>query len=239
MKWELFIPSYGRPAQQPTAQYFPEAHIVVPESQREDYEQNYPGRVLTIKDERDGNIARKRNACIDLALERGNKGLVMIDDDFVSVQSTLSNQLLMDWEFMGLLHNAFHVAQGFGAHLFGFSADVQPLHQEVNLPFSLGRFFYTVTGLLITELRYDESLDRQSDMDFWLQHVHRDSRALRFNHFSLTCKMKDEKQTGGIESKEESLADSKKLLTKWGSDVLNWDQKRGVFLTPKSPYKGI
>jgi len=235
----LFIPSYGRPNAVYSAEFFKSAQIVVPESQREDYEKNYPGRIIAIPDSKDGKIARKRNAILDYAFDQGLTQIVMIDDDFVEAGHNINRKVLNENQMLTLFEQGFQLCLDLQLHLFGFNSDIQPLHQEVNRPFSFGRFFYWILGILVTKRRFDERLDRQDDMDFWLQHIHQDKATLKFNHIGIQFRMKDRKQSGGIEFPEETMEDSERLLKKWGKDVLNYDKKRGVFLTPRSPYKGV
>lgn len=236
---ELLIPSYGRPDRVYSAEFFTGAKIVVPESQRADYEKNYPGRIIAIPDEKDGRIARKRNAILDYATDQGWDQIVMIDDDFVCAVDIIRNRQLGEPAVLKLMEQGFQMCVDLQLHLFGFNSDLQPLHQEVNRPFSMGRFFYWIMGILVTRRRFDERLERQDDMDFWLTNVREDKAVLRFNHIGIRFLMKDEKQHGGIEYKVETKEDSQLLVEKWGKKVLNYDKKRKVYLTPKSPYKSV
>lgn len=56
------IKSFRRAGRVRTLAAAPFAAVWVPESQGEEYERHYPGKVVTIPDSEDGNLCRKANA---------------------------------------------------------------------------------------------------------------------------------------------------------------------------------
>ena len=58
----IYIPSYNRSDLVRTYEYLGTGFIVVPESQKEDYKKKYGNAVLSIPDNKDGSVSKKRNA---------------------------------------------------------------------------------------------------------------------------------------------------------------------------------
>jgi hypothetical protein len=80
----IYIPSYNRHDKVRTYEYLGCGHIVVPESQEKDYKKRYGSAVVSIPDKRDGSVAKKRNAVLDLIKENEADGYGWVcDDDFI------------------------------------------------------------------------------------------------------------------------------------------------------------
>lgn len=75
----ICVPSYKRAEICITDKYIIGAKIIVPESQAEEY-RKYHENVISIPDELDWNISKKRNAILDLF---PNEDIVMLDDDII------------------------------------------------------------------------------------------------------------------------------------------------------------
>ena len=93
--YNIYIPSYNRPDNVKTFDYLGTGKIVVPESQKKDYQKKYGEHVLSIDDSLDGNIVKKRNAIIDLIKKKEKtKCAWIIDDDLVYIKRKKENKKL-------------------------------------------------------------------------------------------------------------------------------------------------
>lgn len=232
---KICIPSYKRAGNVSTYKIIPNSYIVIPESQYKDYSVEYDKkRIITIPDDRDGNVAKKRNAILDLV--EGDE-VFMIDDDLIRVKEVKSGKEIRGEDFISIIESGFRIIRELGLHYFGFNWNNQPLHNNPSVPFSFNKRFYGGFGIIKNELRYNEGLTRLEDTDFWLQQTRKDKATFRFNNIHIQCKMKQASQKGGIEEKEDSLEAEGILLKRWGTDVLKYSKKKELLAS--SPYKGI
>ena len=90
----IYIPSYNRADLVRTYEYLGCGKIVVPKSQEKDYKKKYGDAVVSIPDKKDGNIAKKRNAIIDLIRQRedienfNKKAIYILIREMTDVETT-------------------------------------------------------------------------------------------------------------------------------------------------------
>ena len=233
---KVYIPSYGRAGHVTTASAIPSAKIVVPESQVEDYEKFYPNRVVSIPDEKDGNVAKKRNAILDLVPD--GELFWMVDDDFKKAYRIKGSEVT---DVLQLMESHWLAMESMGISYGGFQITPDPIKSAEYMPFSLTKQVYQPTCLRKTELRYDEELGRHEDVDYYLKVMLRDRLCLRDNryHFEFQCN-KDKsstKQVGGIVGGEDSYKKSTDaLIARWGNLI---KIKHGRVNGVRSPVSGV
>ncbi len=231
----IYIPSYGRAGEVSTLDIIGAGKIVVPEKQYKSYAKHYPKKSLfVVPNNRDGNVAKKRNAILDLTPE---KYVAMFDDDLRSFYKISTREKLEGKQIHGLIRQGFMVAEELGARYFGFNWTTQPRQVFSGRPFSLNKVFWNVLCIIKTEIRFDENLKRCDDVDFWLKHVHRDKITLRFNYYHGDFRMKQKTQAGGISHKADPQHDIRILQKRYGKRLVPVvDGELGLV---KSPYKGV
>jgi len=213
----ILVPSYGRAGQASTMSILPSADIVVPESQWDLYEKTYPGRVLTIPDSKDGNIARKRNAVLDML--EPDEPCFMVDDDLLNVDKIKHGKLA---DVQQMLESFSNAAQDAGAYYGGFSNYNDPGKMAEYAPFSLTKPSYGCVFIRNDpSIRYDESLGRHEDVDIYLQYMLKHRFVFRDNryYFNFECNKDVAKrvQPGGIQGGDVEHRDALiALRKKWG-----------------------
>jgi len=181
------IKSYKRPDSVTTIKAFPFAYIWVPESQAADYEANYPGRIISIPDDLDGNLCRKQNAILDRApTETGCPWILILDDDITRMCYYESGEHIpMDPTHMrAFVEHHFCLADQLGVKMWGVQQNQDPLGHYTYRPFSLlSPILGPFHGHLDHDLRFDEYLDLKEDYDFWLRMIIRHRFTLRANKY--------------------------------------------------------
>ena len=234
---KILVPSYGRDGTASTMDILPSALIVVPESQREQYERHYPGRVIAIPDDQDGNISKKRNAMLEL-LAHG-EACWMVDDDLQRVHR-MKDGYVQDVE--QVLESFTVLAEQLGAFYGGFSNTSDPVKYAEYAPFSLCKPSYGCVYIRRdSRITYDTDLGRHEDADIYLQYMNKHRRVIRDNryYFQFECNKDTAKKTqrGGIEHNEEHYNPAlDKLIHKWG-DLIK--VKNGKMNGTRQPISGI
>lgn len=219
-KIHVAIKSYKRAGKVRTLKVVPFAHIWVPESQGEEYERYYPGRVITIPDERDGNAPKKFNAILDLS---PCPWTMILDDDIDGIgiwEQRIRRWMLPD-EIEQMFCRYFELANQFGVKLWGINQNKDELLYRVFSPFNLtAPVLGPFNGHLEPELRYDEKLVVKSDYDFWLLNILKHRKTLRVNRFHYSHD--HGKMPGGIVSMRTMDAEKEAveyMRVKWGDRV--------------------
>lgn len=228
---KIIIPSYKRANNVFTKKIFPEAIVVVPESQKEEYEKNY-SNVVAIPDERDGSVAKKRNAVLDLF----NEDVFMVDDD-ISGFLDLRTDAEIDAEIMmKYVDNGFEMARDMGAGMFGFNISKDKMKFKNFSPFSLTKQVYYAVGILKDEIRYDEELNVAEDVDFFSNKLHKYHRVLRFN---FIYPQQAKRKGGGVDYSIDQLPFYEKLQRRWGSNIIEIKDKKKMKIGVHSPIMGV
>jgi hypothetical protein len=237
----LIIPSYKRSHALSGADYFKSAKYCVPESQRDEYAQVLGvARVLTIPDQADGLITRKRN----WILENIPRPLVMVDDDVreigyyegrdgtkdgdVHKSRTLCPEQVQDW-----MDRSADLSGELGCRLWGLSTTIDNRNYKEFLPFSLTSIVLgPFQGHLDHSLTFDDQVGTKDDYDMVLQQFKKYRRVLRLNKFHyLTAERichwnhsKDEKRggIGAYRSKDMEEEYCKAIMHKWGTDTISY-----------------
>ena len=226
----MLIPSFGRGGGTSTDSII-SGTLVIPASQESSYANN-PGHIELIPDDRDGSVAKKRNACLDLC-DPGEL-VWLIDDDLKRV----------DWIKHGpvddvdqLLESHADLMDSIGADFGGFAITADPVRYIEQRPFSLTKPSYGAVCIRNTGLRYDEALSRHEDADYFLQVLHSGGKVIRDNRFFFTfdCNAdKQKKQVGGIVGTESDHRAALGLLVKrWGKRIKIKDGKMNGIDTPR------
>jgi hypothetical protein len=250
----IIIPSYNRANGLQGVEYFKHAKYCVPESQANDYAKVVGSkRVLTLPDNQDGNIVKKRN----WILKNIARPLIMIDDDVKSIgyyesrngkndgehkKKTLeSNQLMRFFE------SSFVLTNDFGCKMWGLSQNEDNRIYKEFLPFSLKQIALgPFQGHLEHDLMFDELVGSKDDYDMALQQLRKYKMILRWNKFHYLCEHGD--NSGGIVSyrtKEKEIEYCKQIMVKWGKKIISYripPKKMSDLLNAKHvkvPIKGV
>ena len=248
----VIIPSYKRANDLKGKDYFFMAKYCVPESQIQDYiDVVGKDRVISLPDEQDGDITRKRN----WILKNIPRPLIMIDDDVsnlvywdnrINGNSYLSKELPRDY-LEDVLKSFISMAEQFNVKLFGVSQNKDDRTHKEFCPFNLTNIVLgPFQGHLEHDLLFDERVGTKDDYDMALQHLSKYKKVLRFNKFAYDCEHGDNK--GGIvsyRSKEKEIEYCKAIMMKWGTKVIKYQippRKMTDLLNAKKvnvPIKGV
>lgn len=250
----VIIPSYKRSHDLKGKDYFFMAKYCVPESQKDEYIKEVgKDRVITLPDNEDGDIVKKRN----WILKNIPRPLIMIDDDVSEIgyyesrngkvdgnhsRKTLDKNKLIDF----FKHN-FQLAQDFGCKMWGISQNQDNRIYKEFLPFNLSNIILgPFQAHLEHNLLFDNKVGTKDDYDMALQQLHKYKKVLRLNKFHYLCEHGDNK--GGIvsyRSKEKEIEYCKQIMLKWGKKIIQYripPQKMTDLLNAKKvnvPIKGV
>lgn len=250
----VIIPSYKRSHDLKGKDYFFMAKYCVPESQKDEYIKEVgKDRVITLPDNEDGDIAKKRN----WILKNISRPLIMIDDDVSEIgyyesrngkvdgnhsRKTLDKNKLNDF----FKHN-FQLSQDFGCKMWGISQNQDNRIYKEFLPFNLSNIILgPFQAHLKHDLLFDNKVGTKDDYDMALQQLQKYKKVLRLNKFHYLCEHGDNK--GGIvsyRSKEKEIEYCKQIMLKWGKKIIQYripPQKMTDLLNAKKvnvPIKGV
>ena len=240
--FDIYIPTYGRAGKMLTHKLLPEAFIVCPESQLEEYKIHYPDmKFFPCPDEVEGNMAKKRNWIKDNARK---DWFIMVDDDIQYFQYIENGkQLKLDYDhILELFYNCFVMCEEIGTVLWGINLQTDPKFYREFSPFSclsvvLGPF----TGHIKNSLRYDETLPTKEDYDYSLQVLQKYHKILRFNKYAYMAGHINNAVGGSTSFRRLKLEEEQNALLqkKWGKKVVKYDMKKDIDPVVKIPLKGI
>ena len=228
----IYIPSYNRCDLVRTYEYLGCGHIVVPESQEKKYKKRYGSAVISIPDNKDGFVAKKRNAVIDIIKEKEADGYGWLcDDDFVNLKRKKERQKMSREDCLEHFERLYIMAKDMGAKYGGFDYSEDNMKLKDYAPFSLTKVSF---GLILLNakdgLKYDERLLVNEDYDFFLQKINKSRRIIKDNQY-VACFYGED---GGKDSViKYDRSDQRKYATminnKWGFNTMNWNKTKFEF----------
>jgi len=248
----IIIPSYKRSHDLKGKDYFYMAKYCVPESQKKEYiDVLGKERVITLPDDEDGDIVKKRN----WILRNIPRPLIMIDDDVSKLvywdnrkkgSDYLSKKLPKDY-LEHIFKSFISMAEQFDVKLFGMSQNKDDRTHKEFVPFNLTNIVLgPFQGHLEHDLIFDERVGTKDDYDMALQHLNKYKKVLRFNKYAYDCEHGDNK--GGIvayRTKEKEIEYCKNIMLKWGKKIIRYQippRKTTDLLNAKNvniPIKGV
>lgn len=225
--------SRGRARSVLTHKIVPDATLVVPRNQADEYRNaGYGLDIVPIPDNVIG-VSAVRNCIIRTFAE---DCIVMFDDDVIKCVTlvNLRNRSLTPAEIDAVVENAAYCALGAGARLFGFNQRADPRVLQRNDPISFTAYVGGVVGVIGKDVVWDELLKTKCDIDAGLSECLK-RRILwhekRFNFVALR-----DRNAGGcslIRSPERVAAEIRYLSSKWKAHLLVEQYKTNDRLLPR------
>lgn len=235
----IYIASYNRFNCVRTFDYLGMGNIVVPESQADDYRKHYGKAVMVIPDSKDGSVSKKRNAILELIKEQQPDGYGwIIDDDFTGLRRKKENIKLEAENSLDIMERTMIMAKDMGAYYGGFDYSADTMKLKDMSPFSVNKIIFGITLVNANDdLKYDERLRINEDVDFYLQKLNLHRRLIKDNQYCAEFYGED----GGADSIiKYTKADQRYYATminnKWGYKAMEWKKTSFRFNTP---IKGI
>ena len=223
----IYIPSYNRPDLVRTYEYLGCGKIVVPKSQEKDYKKRYGNAVVSIPDEKDGSVNKKRNAIIDLIKEEQKDGFGWtIDDDFICLKRKKENIKLSGDECLEHLERIQIMAKDMGATFSGFDYSEDCMKLKDMAPFSMTKPSFLCVLIDVNDnLRYDERLRTQGDLEFWIAKINQNRFILKDNQYVALAYGED----GGADSvigytKKDREISAKFINNKYGLKIIKYNK---------------
>ena len=211
------IMSRGRSRSITSHRLFPEATLVVPETELETYS-HIPLERVGIPDRFQG-ISAVRNWIIQHFPE---EIVVMLDDDItdcVCLVSLKSRRLSVE-EIGAMIENTVYCAHGAGARLFGWQQRPDPRALMRNDPFRINKWVGGAVGVIGKEIKWDELLRCKCDIDATLQELLTNRIVWHEARFSFT--QGRDKNLGGnslFRSADRIAAERRYLQSKWKAHI--------------------
>ena len=218
MSVQIVIPSRGRPHSVAVAgKLFPDALWCIGQDEARVYD--VPAARQLIHPPEIIGIGRKRQWILDHV-----PGVVFqVDDDVTKLWCTvgLMGRPIEDpADIRQIIENAAHIAESIGAPVFGFDQawDVRKFRPQEPLLFT--GWVGTAVGFIGREIRYDQSLLSQADIDFCLRCL-LEKRVIFVDHrFSFICKrFTNRGGSAGLRSAADYEAQIQKVRARWGKWV--------------------
>jgi len=240
--YKVCIPSYKREKIAKTQRLFSPDKVIIAvgmdevEKYKKELGEEY--EYLGIPKERNGNIAKARNFILENA---GTDYILMMDDDVDSLgyfENGEKKKFTKD-EIDEFIVNGFNMAIGLNVKLWGINMTADRMAYREYSPISFQTpILGTFSGIIKTNLRYDEELYLKEDYDFFLQHLQRDHKILRFNKYHYnTIHLTIPGGCANYRTMQEEKRQAEILKKRWGDKVVKI--KNTTNPTIYSPYKGI
>jgi hypothetical protein len=221
----IYYPSYNRAGKVRAYDYFGCGNIVVPEAQEEEYRKHYGDAVITVPDNKDGSVSKKKNAILELIQEREANGFgFIIDDDLNKIRRKKEGIDLTGEQALELLEKTQIMAQDMGATYGGFDYSEDNMKLKDMAPFSLNKPVY---GLILINagdnIRYDERFRVNEDVEMWVQKMNANRKIMKDNQYAAIFHGDD----GGADSvigynRYHQRTYATMLNTKWGKKIMEW-----------------
>lgn len=251
----LVSPSYRRAGEVDVRKLFPKITLAVHEHEADEYREKNGEPIMELSEESRGNMAAVRNEILERGYEK-TRWIVTMDDDVGSMgffqwegrekdratkNWSISHAFCEEKRLTEFITNGFIMAEEVGAFLWGVNLAHDPKWYREYSPLSmlapiLGPFSCHIEN----PLRYDRRLGLNEDYDFWLQHVHRYHRTLRFNKWFYIARHLD--QSGGVAAyrqMDEERRQADIMLKKWGPDIVSYNFEKSTNPRVRVPLKGI
>ncbi len=233
---EVLIITYKRAEGLQGVEYFKEAKWVLPESQRDEYVKMLKvEKMIVIPDENDGNVVRKKN----WILTNRKRPVLILNDDIGWIGYHDGDRRyvrLEPDEFSDWVKMAFDLAEEWGCPAWGINCVADPINYYQYRPISLTNMILgPFIGHLEHDCLYDESLFMKEDYDMCLQLLRKYKKILRLDKFHYKrpndSDYRNEKGEGkesaggsvGMRTLNLELAHAKRIMEKWGSDVIRYN----------------
>jgi len=243
----VLVPSYHRAGATTVRRVFTDATLAVIESEADEYREREGGEIVVMPEEVGGNISRTRNWILDYGFQRSER-VVMVDDDLTifgrhewNWQRSQYDAVHYDYgRVLDFIENGFEMAEDLGIHLWGVNMQSGPQSYLGYAPFSLvlpvlGPF----TCVTKSALRYDARLRLNEDYDYFLQHMQRYRRVLRFNSHFYVCDHL--RKPGGVTSYrtlDEERRQAETMVRKWGPEIVKYNFERSTNPRVRAPIPG-
>lgn len=231
----IYIPSYKRWDRVRTYEYLGTGHIVVPKSQEHHYKQRYGKAVVSIPDNYDGSISKKRNAVLNLINKEQEDGFGWIcDDDIVNLVRKKENIKLNGNECLEHFERLYIMAKDMGATYGGFDYSADNMKLKDMAPFSLTKLIYYGTLINANDgIRYDERLRVNEDVEFYIQKMNTGRRIIKDNQYCINTFGDDGGQDSVIQyTRAEQRKYATMINNKWGYKAMVWNKTKFEFKTP-------
>lgn len=233
--YNTIILSFKRAGRVAGYEYFPDALICVPESQRDEYAKHYDARrLLVIPDERDGLCVKKRI----WIMENIGRPLLMLDDDVECLTTTQgvydeqgrftgnSKQFikLSPQEAERVIIDGFNLAHQMGAVFWGLNVNTDGRNYQQYKPFTLsGMVLGPFQAHLPHEFNYDLRTGTKQDYDMSLQVLNKYRLTLRLNKYGYSCKHGNN-QGGSVSQRTQQIEEGycRAVMRKWGSKIISY-----------------
>ena len=202
----IYYPSYNRAGKVRAYDYFGCGNIVVPEAQEEEYRKHYGDAVITVPDNKDGSVSKKKNAILELIQEREANGFgFIIDDDLNKIRRKKEGIDLTGEQALELLEKTQIMAQDMGATYGGFDYSEDNMKLKDMAPFSLNKPVY---GLILINAGDNMNANR---------------KIMKDNQYAAIFHGDD----GGADSvigynRYHQRTYATMLNTKWGKKIMEW-----------------
>ena len=217
---KIFIPSLNRPRCVFALEIFPSATVVVPASQEAEYRRCNPrADILTIPDEQDGNLARKRTAIAALGAKEPDAAYIVVDDDVSGLWDKVAGRAVTSAEATALVDALGAKAKAEGAVMFGLSPGRGlPWKSEAEWTLNGGyAHFYGFRGDAV--LAYDETVSGFESTDLLFQCRERGLTILRWDRYAVEAVRGN---LGGSNRASTQCRDAGLALArKWGPRVVD------------------
>jgi len=235
-------PSYKRAGNISVRRFYPDTVLAVHEFEAGEYKKKDGEPILIIPDSLRGNMGKVRNFIVESFGD-----VVMLDDDVVSVGrfdsrvNDFQGKSYDKNEFESFVDHGFRMAEELGVCLWGVNLQSDPKFYRAYSPFS---FLSPVLGpfscIRKNPIRYDERLSLNEDYDYFLQHIQRYHKTLRFNcNWYKAGHLSQRGGCGAYRTMKEEKAQSDLMIQKWGRGVVRYDLKKSTNPRLRVPINGI
>lgn len=224
----ITIPSYGRAWFVTTDKLLPQAVIVVPKSQEIEYKK-YHNNIITIPDEEDWNISKKRNAILKMYKW---EDIVMLDDDILKFQKTRIirkedetwQKELNQFEIVFLFESILNKLKKEKKSIWWIYPVQYPIAQR-KLKEITYKWFIIWTCMIFekqNDMFFDEAFSWKEDHDISIRAIYK-NKLIRYNHYSFNKKKEQtiwwvSEQRNAWIFKDQDLAE--KLVNKYNPYVI-------------------
>lgn len=219
LDYQIVVPSRKRTERIPTIlNLFPDAHIWVHESEKEEYLQVVPENQLKLHNE--FGLANIR---AEMILKTPNNCVIMIDDDidgltFCEGEKTRKTK---DPNYLrAVMQNQIQICYDLGIRCFGWNNNPNPMYYSSIRPFSFTSIPTAIWGVIGKDIVPDRRLKWYGEeMDVVLQNLLKYRIIIQDNRFVYTCNDITGQNPGGAQGMRTSRdcdEDYKLLKKKWG-----------------------